>query len=186
MKYYSPYMDVSTATLLQGLGFKKGSSLDYDLLVLTGGEDVSPEYYGEKNTDSYCNPVRDEIEFAECYRAFKKGKKMLGICRGAQVLNVLSDGKMIQHIPKGHRAFHVVTTHDGKERTVNSAHHQGIVPHETTEVLATHDDGVAEAIYIPKFKALGVQWHPEWLEMTHDGNRYFRELVKEYLDEPNI
>lgn len=69
--------------------------------MLTGGVDISPDYYHEKNTGksrSIC-PLLDKSEKLFIEHAMKKDIPILGICRGMQALNVFCGGSLIQDIP---------------------------------------------------------------------------------------
>jgi putative glutamine amidotransferase len=56
---------------------------DADLVVFTGGEDVSPRYYQDtKHPTTSCNPERDSYEIKKAYQAIELGKKLIGVCRG--------------------------------------------------------------------------------------------------------
>lgn len=146
-----------------------------DALVLTGGGDVSPSLYGMENAGSMgVDPRRDALE-TELIRRFT-GRPILGICRGAQLLNVALGGSLIQDIPT--RAAHlapgdavhgVVCRGDsflsglyGREFQVNSSHHQAVerlAPGLVTASLA--EDGVVEAFYHSTLPIYAVQFHPE-------------------------
>lgn len=66
-----------------------------DIVVFTGGEDVSPELYNEPNISSYCNLARD-LQEKEEFRKIKKNQLVIGICRGSQFLCVMNGGKLVQ------------------------------------------------------------------------------------------
>ena len=69
--------------------------------MLTGGVDISPDYYREKNigkSRSIC-PLLDKSEKLLIEYAMKKDIPILGICRGMQALNVFCGGSLIQDIP---------------------------------------------------------------------------------------
>lgn len=142
-----------------------------DGLLLSGGADVGDQ------------PDRDQIEFdlIEAFRA--AGKPILGICRGAQILNVACGGSLVQDLPLGTGADHADLSHPrafrrhrvvtepgtlaarlyGAEVWVNSFHHQAVdQPGDGVNLCAQADDGVVEAIEGAGF--LGVQWHPEALD----------------------
>lgn len=149
-----------------------------DFVCFTGGADISPSYYGEENTHSYTNPSRDLFEFS-AHVMFSKYKK-LGICRGAQLLCVANDGKMIQHVDNHNGGTHQVwDDHSEEMRVVNSVHHQRMVVKDPSWLVA-HDprDGTPEVIFIGEDKALGIQAHPEWGKSTED---YFFELIERYF-----
>jgi putative glutamine amidotransferase len=148
-------------------------------VLLTGGGDVDPVFYGEERDSSIqdAEPGRDEFEIDLARRGVEADVPMLAICRGAQVLNVAAGGTLVQDIPSATPAAltHTVQTprdahaHDVRisagshlERAlgpavdasfscrVNSRHHQAVARVGTGLVTsATADDGVVEAIEKP-------------------------------------
>ncbi len=163
---------------------------EYDLLVLSGGEDVHPKYYGEevKYPDLLdINEARDRLELTLVGRALKDRKPVFGICRGFQVLTVVLGGTLYQDLGKEgfkgglHRAEKGDALHTveflgsfrdefGERAVVNSRHHQGLksLPKEIPdlEVLARAEDGLIEAFSSRKLRILAVQWHPERHDST--------------------
>lgn len=161
-----------------------------DGLVLSGGGDIDPGYFGQPpHTDlGLVNEDRDLFELA-LYRAAKaKGIPILGICRGIQVINVAEGGTLHQHLParpntlqhsqknKDGTPFHTVklesssmlAKHYGSETIrTNSYHHQAIDKLGTElKASAWAEDGTIEAVEgigktFGKTFVLGVQWHPE-------------------------
>lgn len=104
---------------------------DADLLVLPGGGDVSPELYGEEpHRRTYGSPKRDISECIDAEIAIKNGIPIIGICRGAQLLCVLSGGKLVQDI--NHPGKHDMIWKDlntkqfvsDRPMRINSIHHQ--------------------------------------------------------------
>lgn len=165
---------------------------EIDGLLLTGGGDIDPVFYGEERHASVedAEPGRDEFELDLARRAVDADLPVLGICRGAQVLNVSLGGSLVQDIPSGVRTevSHSVTepknhvAHDvrvtGGTRLhetlgtavssaglccVNSRHHQSVGRLGRGLIAAAvADDGVVEAIEAPDATfCVGVQWHPE-------------------------
>ncbi len=161
-----------------------------DALVLQGGADVSPASYGQKplREDWSGDPIRDryEIELIDGFR--KAGKPVLGICRGAQLINVAFGGTLIQDIPTQlpHASRHVdaaqydnwshglsIVSDSGLaaiyagalSATVNSIHHQSVdrVGAGLDVEARCAEDGLVEAIRSREDEfILGVQWHPEF------------------------
>ena len=155
-----------------------------DALVLTGGGDVDPAGYGQPahaETDPP-NPLRDGFETALLDAALRRGLPVLGICRGAQLLNVARGGTLHQHLPDvfghgGHRLGDAVFAEQqittvagtrtaallGTETTARCYHHQGIAELGARLVVSARGaDGVIEAIEDPGAAfVLAVQWHPE-------------------------
>lgn len=168
-----------------------------DGLIITGGRDVAPMTYGHEPHPATDEPARDrdEWEFALLSAALRRRMPVLGICRGAQVLNVALGGTLHQHLPdvlghSGHRhgdavfATSAVSTVAGsrlagligESAQVRCYHHQAIdTLGEGLAVSATDGDGVIEAIEVagPDF-VVAVQWHPE---ETLDDLRLFNGLV---------
>ena len=159
-----------------------------DGLILAGGVDVDPSFYGEEPGPEtrHFVPERDAFEIALARGAMERDLPLLGICRGMQVMNVARGGTLIQHLPDdvGHHdhrrslgsfddADHDVRLADGSlarraageaVHATKSHHHQGVAKigsgFEVTG-WATVDD-LPETIEDPGCRfALGVQWHPE-------------------------
>jgi len=171
-----------------------------DGLVLQGGADISPLAYGEQplKPEWQGDPLRDGYEI-ELVRAFIKAEKpVLGICRGAQMINVALGGSLHQDIP-AHRSddydqhAHDVRLEPGSglarlygetgPRRVVSIHHQAIKRLAAgLQVEARADDGVIEAIRGTQGSYLcAVQWHPEF----HGGRDGFLDgglLLGEFLE----
>lgn len=163
-----------------------------DGVVLTGGCDVDPAYFGQDPAPDLgvVDPQRDAFELALYRGARERGLPVLGICRGVQVMAVAAGGSLHQHLPAcdglhGHeqaaregRAWHALRLAPGSrlaaafgaERVrVNSYHHQGVDrPGEGLAPVAWSADGLVEAVEARDGAfALGVQWHPE-MGFAHD------------------
>nr|WP_260745341.1 gamma-glutamyl-gamma-aminobutyrate hydrolase family protein [Mycobacterium sp. SMC-2] len=175
-----------------------GSILDnLHALVITGGYDVDPAAYGQQPHPSSDSPrsARDAWEFALLRGALDRGLPVLGICRGAQVLNVALGGTLHQHLPDvlghdGHRAGNGVFTRlpvrtvagsrlaalVGESTTAPCYHHQAIDEIGEGLVVSARDpDGVIEAVELPGDSfVLAVQWHPE---QSLDDLRLFAAIV---------
>ncbi len=172
-------------------------------LLLTGGPDLHPSFYGAEPHAELGPTDRtvDGFEIALCSQAYRRGLPILGICRGAQVLNVAREGTLHQHVPDvasdlvDHRegetgeAIHGVRVlpDSGLARAtggglidVNSIHHQSIdrLGLELRRV-AWAVDGVVEAVEgVEEQFALGVQWHPETLLDAPEQLALFEHLVE--------
>ena len=156
----------------------------FDAFLFSGGVDVDPAHYGEQVTGDgveICEK-RDEfeLELAKILLFECPGLPVLGICRGAQLLNVAAGGTLYQDIP-GHRQaepgsegpFEAAVKKDselcritGKTRiSINSFHHQAVKDAAPGfAITATSADGIPEAIEPEKPGGrflLAVQWHPE-------------------------
>lgn len=176
-----------------------------DALILSGGHDVTPRFYGEEPHKSLGGvlPERDIFDFNLIKYAMEKDIPVLGVCRGYQIMNVYFGGSLYQdvglkkdtYVKHNQVNFPTMTSHsvdlvDGsklkelfKEDTimVNSFHHQ-IVNKVAEGFLASaiSKDGVVEAIEKKDHKfMLGVQWHPEMLHQTEEKmNLLFATLIK--------
>lgn len=158
-------------------------STDYDGLILGGGADIDPKFYGEPVNGSVgIDLARDEREFALTSSFLDAGKPILGICRGHQVLNVFFGGSLHQHLEQTqlHRwtddvyASHEVTAVPGsiiagiygEQFRVNSAHHQGVKKLGTGLRITAMADDVVEVIEHEKLPVIGVQFHPERMSLS--------------------
>ncbi len=158
----------------------------FDGVVIPGGNDIDPALYGEAPLPGADEPVplRDRFEPALVVAAEGIGLPLLGICRGAQILNVAHGGTLVQSLPEapidhrqpepyGRPSHEVLVSPDSPlsplaregRLAVNSIHHQGIGRlGRGLAVAATAPDGVVEAVWEPNARfELGVQWHPELL-----------------------
>ena len=160
-----------------------------DGLVLQGGADISPGLYGAKPWREHgdCDPIRDEYEMGLLRGFIEADKPVLGICRGAQLLNVYCGGTLVQDIPSQWPGAiaHVdlerydTLTHEvhfvpGSRlsdiygyapQRVNSIHHQCVGELGKSLVIEARSpiDRVPEAIRHTAYPfVLGVQWHPEF------------------------
>jgi putative glutamine amidotransferase len=162
-----------------------------DGLLLSGGSDLHPSYYGEEPVPELgpTLPERDAFEMSLVEQALRRGLPILGICRGMQVLNVALGGTLFQDLPSqmdhlvllGHRQetpkwepTHEVVVDGGSqvagimqtgELKVNSYHHQAVKDLASGLVAVAHaSDGVVEAVEwgdLSQRWLVGVQWHAE-------------------------
>jgi putative glutamine amidotransferase len=155
-----------------------------DGLVITGGRDVDPATYGQQRHPKTDEPVgdRDAFEFALVSEAVRRGLPVLGICRGAQVLNVALGGTLHQHLPDvighyqhqlGNAVFSTSSIQTvpgtrlasliGESTDAQCYHHQAIAELGKGLIASAWDrDGVVEAVeMLGDSFVVAVQWHPE-------------------------
>lgn len=171
-----------------------------DIIMFTGGEDVSPELYGcEKHITTYCNKERD----IACNKLFEKSQKLpnkpllIGICRGSQYLTVANGGKLIQNV-NNHAIWgtHNIVFND-ESYQITSTHHQMMYPfdlnNEDYKILAYaapkrstiyEGDGIdippvePEIVFYPKTNCLCIQGHPEMMNNECKIVRALNNLVE--------
>ncbi|MBE3638416.1 gamma-glutamyl-gamma-aminobutyrate hydrolase family protein [Mangrovicoccus algicola] len=169
-----------------------------DGIVIGGGDDISPDFYGgEFVTSARLDPDRDRLERSLVAAAWAQNTPILGICRGAQMMNVALGGTLHQDAYKVYTTSrHVWTVLPRKtvqtaEQSrlarlmgrkgirVNALHSQAVKDLGDGLVIAARDEGgmiqAVESIRDPF--ALGVQWHPEHLFYLRTQRRIFRALV---------
>lgn len=172
-----------------------GAVVPVDVIVFTGGADVSPHLYGEDNVASNTSRRRDDA----CLYLFENYPDVprIGICRGAQFLNVVSGGKMWQDVD-GHGRSHLVKdTRTLREYYCTSTHHQMMRPGPDAAVigvaaapLSTYRLGGTElerfrstdieVLYYGTTNSLCFQPHPEYSGHP-ECTEYFVELVIEFF-----
>ena len=159
-----------------------------DGLILSGGEDVQPGWYGEEvwNETVYVDSLRDRSDSLLARAALAAGKPILAICRGAQLMNVLLGGSLYQDLPS---QFGTAVAHGGgvehriglepgsvlaslygtDSLTVNSFHHQAVKdPAPGINITARSADGLPEAFETGRVWA--VQFHPEKMLQQGDSS----------------
>lgn len=178
---------------------------EIDGLVLTGGADINPAYYGEEISASVSlSPdQRTDFDMAFFRASLEAGKSILAICHGMQVLNVALGGALYQDVPTqvpgaiAHRgdkdsipARHTVLVESGSrlgevmggllQFEVSSTHHQAVKTlGKELRVNARAPDGIIEGIEPPGYpKVLGVQWHPEKDPQSEPTRRLFKGLIR--------
>lgn len=162
-------------------------------IVIGGGNDIEPEHYGEQSLPERAyDPERDIFEMTMIRRAMQDNIPMLGICRGAQLINVVFNGSLHLDIrpqrrltPNANSARPVkwvqldapsrLREYLGKSRLkVNSLHRQAIDQlGEGLTVTGRDEDGFVQAIEGNFGFLLGVQWHPEYLPYMRSQRRLF-------------
>lgn len=169
-----------------------------DGLLLSGGEDIHPKYYGEepKYPMELSPDIRTDFEIALVKEAIDRRIPILGICHGMQLLNValggtlyqdlkgqkfvaqehmLGDGRHHVFITRGARFFKII----GRTAVnATSTHHQAIKNiAKGLRACARTNDSIIEAFEMPEYPFLmGVQWHPE-KEPDEDSRRLFNSFI---------
>ncbi|MCB8887790.1 MULTISPECIES: gamma-glutamyl-gamma-aminobutyrate hydrolase family protein [Halomonadaceae] len=172
---------------------------DLDGLIIGGGDDIQAQLYGgELQLGVRLDPARDALELDLLAHFIPRHTPVLGICRGAQLINVHLGGTLDPDI---------YTTHEGLKRRrtvlprktvdivggsklfellevtwcrVNSLHHQAVnVAGRGIEIVARDRDGLVQGIESTEHDfVIGVQWHPEWLIFNRPQQRLIRALVE--------
>jgi gamma-glutamyl-gamma-aminobutyrate hydrolase PuuD len=196
--YHRPFREFGDCTSDCELLFKDPNKIN--LLVFTGGADISPCLYGaDVSRLTNCIPRRDIYESIAYQKAKELGLPMVGICRGAQFLCVMAGGKLCQHIT-GHDGAHEAEIKGGRRIRVSSTHHQMMLPprgsipiawasHRLSKVyigsgdrhLSPMPEKEWEACFFPNIRAVGMQFHPETLADNSEGFRIAAEFVNRYL-----
>jgi len=175
---------------------------DADLVVFTGGADVTPSIYGDFQHKYTSNsPHRDEAEQRVFHECIRLKIPMVGICRGGQFLNVMSGGRMYQHVGR-HTAPHEITDlQTGEVVLVSSTHHQMMMPSPKGLLVASSRLGGErewyegevfkkdvskediEVVFYEHTKALCFQPHPEFEAPEYVGMRkYFKSLLVKFFE----
>lgn len=155
-----------------------------DCLLLPGGGDITPAFFGEQNRGS--RKIDTELDILQLLAldcCIKNHIPVLGICKGVQVINVGFGGTLYQDMPTAR--FHSYEDGDkyhdtfiekgswlyelyGNRAIVNSAHHQAIkeLGSGLSAVQRCVKDDCIEAIVHRDLPILGVQWHPERIDSS--------------------
>lgn len=158
-------------------------NLKYDLVVFSGGVDINPEIYGEKNVASYFSISRDEYEIYILDNIIGR-TKIFGICRGLQLISAyIYKLKLIQDINPPHYSEHTLDINKFNVGKVNSIHHQGLPLQNNLpfEVLATHR-GIVEGFIDNKLNIFAVQFHPELIYMKNFMKGFYDKMKQFILE----
>lgn len=201
---FGPRFMVSCAVRWYGarpLQVRPGDDIDamqYDAVVVTGGHDIDPVLYAEEpEVHPKYDPERDTLESAVIDHALKCGLPLLGICRGAQLLNVRRGGNLFQDLKSRRKLTsnrrtllplktllpqadsYLAQLLRTDKCKINSLHNQAIDRvGDDLQVSGRDLDGIVQAIEDPgRAFLVGVQWHPEFLLFNGRQRRLFGALI---------
>ena len=170
-----------------------------DGVIIGGGDDIDPQLYaGDPGTGHY-DAERDRFELAVIDAALKERRPMLGICRGAQLINVAHGGDLFadlrpMRVQTGNRRLilprktlnirrgsRLAKLFGQPQTRINSLHHQAVRRVGRGLQVSGRDlDGIVQAIEKPgRGFLIGTQWHPEYIPQRGTQRRLFKELVRE-------
>lgn len=189
----------------------EGMLAGVDGLLLQGGADMAPASYGESPLEERWSgdPARDQYELALFEHALDRRMPILGVCRGAQVINVARGGTLYQDLEtqlEGGRLHrdrsrydelthrvefepdsHLAELYSEPGGLVSSVHHQGIrALGDGLRVEArSSEDGLVEAVRLAadELYVLGVQWHPEFHEPGDSSLLSPMPIIEDFLEE---
>ncbi len=199
-RVYVEGSDNSIYNLMILAGYTRSLMEDADAIVFTGGADVSPMMYGHEKHPTTHNSIDRDMR---CMHMFNYGQRnkleMLGICRGAQFLNIMNGGTLAQDVEDHGRTHMAKDVRSGGVHKVTSTHHQMMLPHISGSVIAiaTHNASITyydpkkgifvqedefpgnEVVWYKTTKSLCFQPHPEYGEKSCE--KYFISLVREFF-----
>lgn len=170
-----------------------------DIVCFTGGSDITPAFYNQQKL-SYTRGIDKQRDINEkaMFNRYPQSFKV-GICRGAQLLNVLSGGNMYQHVDNHQTGYHTcIDLITKKKVTLNTVHHQMMVPGNNADVICIANESTyrhskprqielpydPEVIWYEKTKSLCFQAHPEYINVGASYNQtevYFFELLSRFF-----
>ena len=156
-----------------------------DLIIFSGGSDINPRIYGQKNTNSLTDDSRDVRELWILEKAIEQNVKILGVCRGHQLINAYLGGILAQDLYHVlnifHGSFHSLfflgnsIIRDSFPNGVNSLHHQGVLLQGDGLKITSVFKKVIEST--ENDNIISVQCHPESMK---DGEIFFNK-IKEWV-----
>ncbi|RBP48717.1 gamma-glutamyl-gamma-aminobutyrate hydrolase family protein [Arenicella xantha] len=169
-------------------------------VIIGGGDDIDPKHYGVSGTAGVnYDAARDQLEMETIRVALERQWPMLGICRGAQLINVVHGGDLHTDIrplrkltPNRNSLFPVkqaylnadsklAEIYQSKVFKINSLHSQAVKRvGEGLKAVAQDKDGFIQAIENPnKPFLIGVQWHPEYLLFSPEQRKLFNAFAQQ-------
>jgi putative glutamine amidotransferase len=182
---------------------KPHTGLQLDGLIIAGGSDINPHLYNSPTAlTEFYDDDRDRLEQAWFHTMYSKGKPILGICRGAQMINVCLGGDLYASIrlicEEAHYPRTIWTKVFARKPIavlpssciaslvkkpicwVNSIHQQSVKNLGAgLSITAKEHNGIVQAIEAPAYPfLLGVQWHPEYMLNNGRQRRIFTAFVQ--------
>lgn len=200
----------------EGVNVLKKGFDDVSAILLWGGTDIHPSYYGESAHPSsqvvnQTNPSqRDVNEWKAMVYAKAHGIPIIGVCRGAQFLCAFVGGRLIQNVSGHNFGHHSLICKDGEgevQHHTTSAHHQMMYPfnveHEmlawSKENLSSYYDASPksplfdmtgrvepEVVYFPQVRGFAIQGHPEWMDENGPFVQWCMENIQKYCFEKEL
>jgi Peptidase C26 len=182
-----------------------------DVIVFNGGADIGTQIYGEHPIGRGIpeKPSPRDVKEMDIFYKYKGGDKLLvGICRGAQLLNCLNGGTLWQDVNNHGRSHMMTILASGQKMWITSTHHQMMRPHKSGQVLAVADCATykysdpdhwsakggalfaddhkdTEIVWYPATGSLCIQGHPEYVPGSEFAD-YCVDLMFHYLQEVQI
>jgi len=171
----------------------------FDAVIISGGNDIGPELYGGADMPKAAiDRERDQLEIGWIHRALEERWPLLGICRGAQLINVVLGGSLHQDIRPLRKLTYnrpgllptkqirlaaesqLSVVCNTTRLRVNSLHHQAIKnTGEGLQEVGWDLDEIIQAVESKEEQAIiGVQWHPEYLFYLPSQLKLFRWLLR--------
>lgn len=186
-RYHVVGRDSSLELMMDNAAAMRSNLKEADIVIFSGGTDISPTIYGEFTVHPLTQKAdrkRDSLENKIYVASLAKKKVLVGVCRGAQLLNCLNGGLLWQHVDNHTNTTHMVMYTDEKGNRygvmTTSDHHQmmrpakharilGVCNKATIKCTGTEDNPVTEdedidpeIVWYPRTKSLCYQPHPEW------------------------
>ncbi len=177
---------------------------DFDGLIISGGSDINPSLYNSKiKMQRVYDTARDDMEQYLIKKSLAENKPILGICRGAQIINVTMGGdlhadlKLVNDQASSNsslwekifdrRKVNIFANsklwkiYESRKARVNSIHNQTISNlGDGLKISAIEQNGIIQAVesILESNFILGVQWHPELMIYNKENRKIFKTLVK--------
>ncbi|RXJ89521.1 hypothetical protein CRV01_08580 [Arcobacter sp. CECT 8983] len=178
----------------KNIDFKK-----LDGLILSGGSDIDPTLYGA-NKDAHNTKLdkkRDAFELEMIDKAYKEELPILGICRGAQLINIYFEGNLYakildldEYLIHQNSIFPIkeakvkkdTTLHSAVEEdeiVINSIHNQAIHKVGKDLEVSSKHESIIESVEKKDYPfLLALQWHPEYLIYLKKHRNIFKKFIK--------